>query len=67
MIHMLLKWHHIDKCIKNYKKVDFWTSIFGSFELIYTQAKVTPFNFIHPKKDILLSFPQGFHTPKLKL
>jgi hypothetical protein len=25
MIHMPLKWHHIDTCNKNYKKVDFLT------------------------------------------
>jgi len=27
MIHMPLKWHHIDKCNKNYKKVDILTLI----------------------------------------
>jgi hypothetical protein len=27
MIHMPLKWHHVDKCNKNCKKVDVLTSI----------------------------------------
>jgi len=27
MIHMPLKWHHINKCNKNYRKVDILTSI----------------------------------------
>jgi hypothetical protein len=27
MIHMPLKWHHIDKCNKNCKKIDVLTSI----------------------------------------
>ncbi len=27
MIHMPLKWHHIDKCNKNYIKIDVLTSI----------------------------------------
>jgi hypothetical protein len=27
MIHMPLKWHHIDKCNNNYKNVDVLTSI----------------------------------------
>jgi hypothetical protein len=27
MIHMLLKWHHIDECNKNCKKVNVLTSI----------------------------------------
>jgi hypothetical protein len=27
MIHMLLKWHHVDKCNKNWRKVDILTSI----------------------------------------
>jgi hypothetical protein len=34
MIHMPLKWHHIDKCNKNCRKVDVLTSILvclGSF------------------------------------
>jgi hypothetical protein len=34
MIHMLLKWHHIDKCNKNCRKVDVLKSILaclGSF------------------------------------
>jgi len=39
MIQLPLKWHHIDKCKKNCRKVDIFDINFGLFELIYTFNK----------------------------
>ncbi len=39
MLHMSLKWHHIDKSNKNCKKIDVFTSILASLNSSAPQTK----------------------------
>ncbi len=60
MIHMPLRLHHIDKCNKNWRKVDVLTSILA--RLGSSPPKHQGFKFVYSQ----IFFPDGFHLGEKK-